>query len=257
MITLNKLHIFHTSNIYNRNFVGVTVPTLHVGMVFSACCWYRDPHSLPWIEYLHTGANKIWYSIPDSMSEPFHSTLQKIVPNYCRNKTLWLPSDTVMIPPNLLTENGVSLSRTVQEPGQYIIIFPKAFTSSISTGYVVSESVYFAPPSWLKNAPKIFEELKRDSEPSMFSFERLLLSIASDNRSNVEVLKQISPYVKDLCDKEKEDRNKIRKLNVNDSEKLPLPNTPGVRKRKKQSDGEGDYECEVCCMNLFTSFVST
>lgn len=34
---------------------GVTVPTLHVGMLFSACCWYRDPHGLPWIEYLHTG----------------------------------------------------------------------------------------------------------------------------------------------------------------------------------------------------------
>lgn len=40
--------------------MGVTVPTLHVGMLFSAVCWYRDPHGLPWIEYLHTGASKIW-----------------------------------------------------------------------------------------------------------------------------------------------------------------------------------------------------
>ncbi|RZF48285.1 hypothetical protein LSTR_LSTR017583 [Laodelphax striatellus] len=40
--------------------MGVTVPTLHVGMVFTACCWYRDPHGLPWIEYLHTGKSKIW-----------------------------------------------------------------------------------------------------------------------------------------------------------------------------------------------------
>ena len=40
--------------------MGVTVPTLHVGMVFSASCWYRDPHGLPWIDYLHTGADKIW-----------------------------------------------------------------------------------------------------------------------------------------------------------------------------------------------------
>jgi hypothetical protein len=39
---------------------GVTVPTLHVGMLFTTCCWYRDPHGLPWVEYLHTGANKIW-----------------------------------------------------------------------------------------------------------------------------------------------------------------------------------------------------
>ena len=41
--------------------MGLTVPTLHVGMVYTACCWYRDPHGLPWVEYLHTGADKIWY----------------------------------------------------------------------------------------------------------------------------------------------------------------------------------------------------
>lgn len=40
---------------------GCTVPTLHVSMLFSASCWYRDPHGLPWIDYLHTGADKIWY----------------------------------------------------------------------------------------------------------------------------------------------------------------------------------------------------
>lgn len=55
-------------------FAGVTVPTLHVGMLYSACCWYRDPHGLPWIEYLHTGANKIWWenflSLKSKISDP-------------------------------------------------------------------------------------------------------------------------------------------------------------------------------------------
>lgn len=40
--------------------LGITIPTLHVGMLFTTGCWYRDPHSFPWIEYLHTGASKIW-----------------------------------------------------------------------------------------------------------------------------------------------------------------------------------------------------
>lgn len=52
---------------------GVTVPTLHVGMLFSACCWYRDPHGLPWIEYLHTGGSKIWYSVPNEQVNLFHT----------------------------------------------------------------------------------------------------------------------------------------------------------------------------------------
>nr|CAD7575488.1 unnamed protein product [Timema californicum] len=68
---------------------GVTVPTLHVGMLFTTCCWYRDPHGLPWIEYLHTGASKIWYDqhttmygIPDEYSGSFRSALEKLVPRY-------------------------------------------------------------------------------------------------------------------------------------------------------------------------------
>lgn len=135
----------------------MTIPTLHVGMLFSACCWYRDPHGLPWIEYLHTGAKKIWYGIPDKHNNSFREALTKMVPQYCKNKTIWLSSDTAMVPPELLVSNGVPLCRTVQEPGQFIIVFPKAFTSSICTGYVVSESVYFAQPSWLETAEQVFK----------------------------------------------------------------------------------------------------
>lgn len=39
---------------------GATIPTLHVGMLFSTSCWSTDPHRLPYVQYLHTGANTIW-----------------------------------------------------------------------------------------------------------------------------------------------------------------------------------------------------
>lgn len=137
--------------------IGVTVPTLHVGMVFSACCWYRDPHGLSWIEYLHTGASKIWYGIPDDQSVNFRQALTQLIPTHCQNKTLWLPCDTVMVPPYMLTERGVSLCRIEQKPGEFVVIFPRAYTSSIATGYVVSESVYFATSSWLDLAKDDFK----------------------------------------------------------------------------------------------------
>lgn len=78
------------------------------------------------------------------------------MPRYCKNKTIWLPSDTAMVPPPMLVKHGVSLCHTVQEPGQFILVFPRAFTSSICTGYLVSESVYFAQPSWLNTAEQVF-----------------------------------------------------------------------------------------------------
>lgn len=136
---------------------GVTVPTLHVGMLFSACCWYRDPHGLPWIEYLHTGGSKIWYSVPFEQSSNFRTAFTSLVPTHCQNKTVWLQCDTAMAPPHMLTDRGVSLSRTEQEPGQFVVVFPRAYTSNICTGYSISESVYFAPVSWLETAKDDFK----------------------------------------------------------------------------------------------------
>nr|CAH7740543.1 unnamed protein product [Callosobruchus chinensis] len=234
--------------------MGVTVPTLHVGMVFSACCWYRDPHGLPWIEYLHTGGSKIWYGIPNTTSDQFRAALEKLVPNCCRDKELWLPSDTIMVPPSLLIEKGVSLCRTVQEPGQFVVVFPKAFTSSISTGYVVSESVYFAPPYWLKGARNLFDVLRNSSEPSMFSLDRLLINIANDTRSNIEILRLVLSHVQDLCREETEKRAKLKSFGELERERIPLAD-PNNRKKKKTQGEEGDYECEICRVNLFTSMV--
>lgn len=62
-----------------------------------------------------------------------------------------------MIPPELLRTHGVALARVEQNPGEYIMVFPKAYSCSISTGYTVSESVYFATDSWLKDVDKVFQ----------------------------------------------------------------------------------------------------
>ncbi|VVC98460.1 unnamed protein product [Leptidea sinapis] len=123
---------------------GVTVTTLHLEMAFSTSCWHRDPHGLPWIEYLHTGADKIWYSLPEEENENFRRVVKKYCPHICQNKSVWLPSDMVMIPPEVLLQEGVKLTRTVQKPGEYVIVCPRAYTCSVATGFSVCESVYFA-----------------------------------------------------------------------------------------------------------------
>ncbi|XP_034941737.1 protein Jumonji [Chelonus insularis] len=236
--------------------MGVTVPTLHVGMLFSACCWYRDPHGLPWIEYLHTGAKKIWYGIPDEHNDNFREALSKMVPRFCKNKKIWLPSDTAMVPPEMLVSNGVPLCRTVQEPGQFIIVFPKAFTSSICTGYVVSESVYFAQTTWLEHAEQIFTDLQDSCEPSMFSFERLLFSIINDSRSHIDVLKQILPVVIKIRERELNYRQHLESYGLVNKEKLPLPGNAKRKKGQKVVEDEDDYECDNCRANLFVSLVT-
>uniref|UniRef100_A0A182QF43 ARID domain-containing protein n=1 Tax=Anopheles farauti TaxID=69004 RepID=A0A182QF43_9DIPT len=226
--------------------MGITIPTLHVGMLFSACCWYRDPHGLPWIEYLHTGANKIWYGVPDDQNANFRAALTVLVPTHCQNKTIWLPCDTAMVPPHMLTDRSVSLCRTEQQPGQFVVVFPRAYTSSLCTGYAVSESVYFATNSWLDTAKEDFRDIQESCEPTMFSVEQLLFAIANDQRSNHDTLVQAYPMIIDIFEKEKQHRQTLKEQGVTKSERI---------ESKKKSASLDEFECERCRANLYLSLV--
>ncbi|CAH2088488.1 unnamed protein product [Euphydryas editha] len=99
--------------------LGVTVPTLHVGMIYSTSCWHRDPHGLPWIEYMHTEPKKIWYGIPDPESSKFRRAVENLCPTACQNKSIWLTSDIAMIPPILLLERNVCVTSGSKSRGIY------------------------------------------------------------------------------------------------------------------------------------------
>lgn len=61
--------------------------------------------------------------------------MDKLVPDLVKgDKSVWLSSDTVMVPPTMLADQKVSLSRTVQKSGQFVVVWPRAFTSSLSAG---------------------------------------------------------------------------------------------------------------------------
>lgn len=47
-------------------------------------------------------------------------------------------------------------------------------------------------------------------EPAMFSLEQLLFAIASDQRSNQELLSQILPMLIEVYEKEKSDRKALK-----------------------------------------------
>jgi len=51
-----------SQSIFVVTMTGVTVPQLHVGMLFSTKCWSRNQHFLPTLCYHHTGADVIWWA---------------------------------------------------------------------------------------------------------------------------------------------------------------------------------------------------
>ncbi|KAG8200490.1 hypothetical protein JTE90_000570 [Oedothorax gibbosus] len=238
---------------------GITIPTLHVGMLFTTGCWYRDPHSFPWIEYLHTGASKIWYGIPAKGCEKFRNAMRKIMPDVCTTKPLWLSSDTAMVPPDLLVKHGASLSRTIQSSGQFIVIFPESFTSTICCGYCVSESVYFAPTSWLDLAVKAFQDIQNSCESPAFSLERLLFSIANDPKPQLKVhlkiLQKILPMIENIRFKELHLRAQLNESGLKQFDRLPLIEVQGKKKKSRNAEEENEHECEVCRTPCYVSMV--
>ncbi len=53
------------------------------------------------------------------------------------------------MPPEELVRRGVSVGRTEHKAGQFLVIFPQAFTASVSCGYSLTESIRYATTHWL------------------------------------------------------------------------------------------------------------
>ncbi|XP_046564142.1 LOW QUALITY PROTEIN: protein Jumonji-like [Haliotis rubra] len=111
---------------------GATIPTLHIGMLFATSCWCTDVHHLPYIQYLHTGADIVWYSIPKQQEGKLKTAMKELVPSLVSQDPHWLKEDTVMVNPSRLTARGVTVARCVQKPKTFVAIFSKSYTATIS-----------------------------------------------------------------------------------------------------------------------------
>ncbi|XP_075682730.1 protein Jumonji isoform X2 [Rhinoderma darwinii] len=178
---------------------GVTIPWLNIGMVFSTSCWSRDQNHLPYIDYLHTGADCIWYCIPAEEE----SKLDKVVHTLLQaNGTpgLQMLESNVMISPEVLCKEGIKVHRTVQQSGQFVVCFPGSFVSKVCCGYSVSETVHFATTQWTSMGFKTAKEMKRRHIAKPFSMEKLLYQIATAEakKENSPTLSVISSLLGEL-----------------------------------------------------------
>ncbi|XP_050560017.1 uncharacterized protein LOC118263720 isoform X4 [Spodoptera frugiperda] len=234
---------------------GLTAPTLNLGMAFSTNCFYLDPHAVSWLDLLYKGDPRVWYAIPAKQSENFRKAVSTLCPSFCQRKSLWLSTDIAMIPPQLLREYNVSVTRVVQEENEIILAFPYCYTSSINTGYSESESIYFAPVSWLRTAYEVFKEARINCEPTMFSLEELLLRIGKASGVDRATLRAAQPiYDKVLRD---EITNRLilqeRGMKIVHQPDIPKPKNTGRRRRRNRTFIQ--EECEYCRATLFFSKV--
>ncbi|XP_073702715.1 protein Jumonji isoform X2 [Garra rufa] len=200
---------------------GVTIPWLNIGMVFSTSCWCRDQNSLPYIDYLHTGADCIWYCIPAEEK----SKLDKVVHTLLQaNGTpgLEMLERNIMISPEVLRRKGVKVYRTVQQSGQFM-------------------------------------DLKRRRIEEPFSTEKLLYQITTCERDNKQLMNAVSSLIKDLRDAEISQRRDLfeagLRLSARYGTHCESQEDTKKQQRSRFTEDTADRRCQVCQHLCYLSMV--
>ncbi|KAH6830968.1 Transcription factor jumonji family protein / zinc finger family protein [Perilla frutescens var. hirtella] len=144
-----------TLRLLEREIPGVTEPMLYIGMLFSVFAWHVEDHYLYSINYHHCGAAKTWYGIPGHAAIDFENAVREHV--YARSILSVDGEDgafdvllgkTTLFPPNILLEHDVPVYKAVQNPGEFVITFPRAYHAGFSHGFNCGEAVNFAMGDW-------------------------------------------------------------------------------------------------------------
>ena len=166
---LNKIPKLNYSllHLLNGEIPGVTKPMLYVGMLFSTFAWHVEDHYLYSINYHHMGAPKTWYGVGAGHAEAFDSLVQAKIYKEAKDKdhaSGGLMEKTTMFSPKLLLDRGIPVYRIIQQPGEFVVTFPRAYHGGFSQGFNIGEAVNFATSDWLpygSNACRQYASVRR------------------------------------------------------------------------------------------------
>ena len=179
------------------NYNGINVPWLYMGMLFSTFAWHNEDNYLYSINYHHYGAPKVWYGVPGKDASKFEQCIEKMKAQRVREEKDVLQKLVLMTGPATLTAANVPLVKCVQNPGEYIVTFPKAFHGGFSLGFNCGEAVNFALPDWIPFGRDASETYRKSQRAPSISNERLLMQVAR-NPTDLKDVESCEILIKDL-----------------------------------------------------------
>ncbi|MCO5593294.1 hypothetical protein L7F22_047302 [Adiantum nelumboides] len=160
---------------------GVTSPMVYVGMLFSWFAWHVEDHELHSLNYLHLGAPKTWYAVPGDAAPALEEVVRVYGYGTCTDSkaafTL-LGEKTTVMSPEVLLAAGVPCCRLVQNAGEFVITFPRAYHLGFSHGFNCGEAANFASPAWLEVAKDAATRRAAMNYLPMLSHQQLLYLLA-------------------------------------------------------------------------------
>ncbi|GAA5970325.1 hypothetical protein JCM11641_001664 [Rhodosporidiobolus odoratus] len=129
---------------------GVVSPYLYFGMWRATFAWHVEDADLYSINYIHFGAPKFWYSVPQEQAGRFERVMEGYFPTDARKCHEFLRHKAFLASPRLLSNSGIVLNRCVQLPGEFILTYPKGYHSGFNLGFNCAESINFATERWIE-----------------------------------------------------------------------------------------------------------
>ncbi|KFK24872.1 putative lysine-specific demethylase elf6-like [Arabis alpina] len=165
---------------------GVTSPMVYIGMLFSWFAWHVEDHELHSMNYLHTGSPKTWYAVPADYALDFEEVIRKN--SYGRDidqlaALTQLGEKTTLVSPEMIVASGIPCCRLVQNPGDFVVTFPRSYHVGFSHGFNCGEAANFGTPQWLSVAKEAAVRRAAMNYLPMLSHQQLLYLLTIVPRS--------------------------------------------------------------------------
>eukprot|EP00258_Populus_trichocarpa_P036652 XP_024452671.1 lysine-specific demethylase 5B isoform X1 [Populus trichocarpa] len=233
----------------HHNITGVMVPWLYVGMLFSSFCWHFEDHCFYSMNYLHWGEPKCWYSVPGSEAGAFEKVMRSSLPDLFDAQPDLLFQLVTMLNPSVLQDNRVPVYTVLQEPGNFVITFPRSYHGGFNFGLNCAEAVNFAPADWLPYGGFGAELYKNYHKTAVLSHEELLCVVAKQGDFDSKASPHIKKEMLRIYTEEKSWRERIWRSGIIKSSPMPL------RKCPEYVGTEEDPACIICKQYLYLSAV--
>ncbi|CAG9533594.1 unnamed protein product [Cercopithifilaria johnstoni] len=242
---LNNLPILKDSVLSHMEtgISGMMVPWVYVGMCLSAFCWHTEDHWTYSVNYLHWGERKIWYGVSGDEGEQFDKVMMELVPYLFERQPDVLHHMTTTMNPQILINKGIHVYTVHQEPGEFVITFPRSYHAGYNEGLNFAEAVNFAPADWLRKGRFCILEYARVHRNCVFSHEELMVKMAKcATELSVNVGEAVQEELYEIVVREKHLRENITNKGVTESARVEYEHIP-----------DDFRSCTVCKTTLFMS----
>ncbi|KIR40170.1 specific transcriptional repressor [Cryptococcus deuterogattii 99/473] len=238
-------NVAHLPNLLNRwdlrHLPGVNAPYLYFGMWGASFAWHVEDMDLFSINYIHFGAPKFWYAIPQQQAERFERILQGYFPEDARNCDQFLRHKSFAVSPYRLANDGMRVNMLVHNQGEFVITYPRGYHAGFNMGFNCAESVNFALDSWVELGRRakackcvnhsvridVDEMLAKDA--IRFKGEEELLNAIAEERNKKKQRKRLS------SGDDRTPRKRAKQDSQKPSDDTVLSHTPAIIEEADQS----------------------